>query len=135
MRLGTSIALLTCNICGAAPCINPSFCRLCRQADAKADRMRPAAKIEWPRGLLDNGVSLVRASAELNRNRPTPEATIEAVKQPCALAVFARSMRVKTKNDCNAAMPMHELASTAGLKKGLRNEIRELGTRRSVPQG
>src|SRR5262245_20377610 len=89
MRFGTSIAPLTCDICGVAPCINPSFCRLCRQADAKADRMRPASKIEWLRGLLDNGVSLVRASAELNRNRPTPEATIEAVKQ----AVRARGVR------------------------------------------
>jgi hypothetical protein len=88
MRLGTSIAPLTCDICGAAPCINPSFCRLWRQADAKADRMRPASKIEGLRGLLDNDVSLARASAELNRNRPTPEATIEAVKQ----AVRARGI-------------------------------------------
>jgi len=74
-----AIAPLTCDICCAAPCINPSFCRLCRQADAKA-RMRPAAKPEWLRGLLDKGVSLERAHTEL-RNRPTPEATIEAVKQ------------------------------------------------------
>jgi hypothetical protein len=32
-------------------------------------------------------------------------------------------------------MPMHELRSTAGLRKGIRNEIREQGIRRSVPQG
>jgi len=87
MRLYTSIAPLTCDICGAAPCINPSFCRLCHQADAKAARMPPAAKTEWLRGLLDKSVSLERAYTEL-RNRPTPEATIEAVKQ----AVRARGI-------------------------------------------
>ena len=32
-------ALSSCDICGAAPCINSSFCRLCRQDDAKAARM------------------------------------------------------------------------------------------------
>jgi len=79
MRLRTSIAPLTCDICGAAPCINPSFCRLCRQTDAKAARTLPDAKIEWRRGLLHNGVSLERAYTELS-NRPTPEATVEAVK-------------------------------------------------------
>jgi hypothetical protein len=88
MRLYTSIAPLTCDICGAAPCINPNSCRLCRQADAKAARMPPAAKTEWRlRGLLDKSVSLERAYTEL-RNRPTPEATIEAVKQ----AVRARGI-------------------------------------------
>jgi hypothetical protein len=30
---------------------------------------------------------------------------------------------------------MHALGSTAGLKKGIRHEIREQGTRRRVPQG
>jgi len=32
-RLRTSIAPLTCDICGVAPCINPSFCRLCCEVD------------------------------------------------------------------------------------------------------
>ena len=53
MRLRASLAPLTCDICGAAPCLNPGFCRLCRQGDAKAARSRPDSKTEWLRGLLD----------------------------------------------------------------------------------
>jgi hypothetical protein len=31
---------MICNTCGADPCINPGFCRTCREADAK--QRRPA---------------------------------------------------------------------------------------------
>jgi hypothetical protein len=79
MRLRTSIASLTCDICGAAPCIQPSLCRLCRQADAKAARVRPAAKTEWLRGLLDSAVSLKRANAELNHRDHAAASTVEAL--------------------------------------------------------
>jgi hypothetical protein len=78
-RLRTSIAPLTCDICGAAPCIQTSFCRLCRQLDAKAARMRPAAKAEWLRGLSDDGVSLERVYAELNQRDQAAASTVEAL--------------------------------------------------------
>jgi hypothetical protein len=56
-----AIAPLTCAICGAAPCINPSFCRLCCEVDWHPTRKRP--------------------SIERNQPTPAPPTTIEAVKQ------------------------------------------------------
>jgi hypothetical protein len=56
---------MTCPTCGAEPCINPSFCRTCRAADARA-RARPVpAEIRRARRLLDDDVSLERAHAEI----------------------------------------------------------------------
>jgi hypothetical protein len=69
---------MTCVTCGTEPCVNPSFCRTCRKADAK---YRRAPDVERLRALLDDSVSLDRAYAALNADRPTPQATIEAIKQ------------------------------------------------------
>src|SRR5262249_6274125 len=47
-----------CDTCGVVPCVNPSYCEACRQADARV-RRKPVAP----------------ASAA----RPTPQTTIEAI--------------------------------------------------------
>jgi hypothetical protein len=51
-------AMGTCSTCGAQPCVNPSFCSTCRAVDR-----RP-----------------VYLTRRVPRARPTPGATIEAVK-------------------------------------------------------
>jgi hypothetical protein len=99
-----------CAICGASPCLNPSFCRVCRRADAKyaAERQHESAAVQRARRLLDNSVSLERAWAEVNdpRNRPTPQVTIEAIvycvgeRGVAALAEPDNKERLKT---CDAA--------------------------------
>jgi hypothetical protein len=33
------VAMTFCPTCGADPCINPSFCKLCREADRKKERI------------------------------------------------------------------------------------------------
>jgi hypothetical protein len=53
---------MTCPTCGAQPCINSSFCRTCRKADA---RHRRDPNAEQHRRLLDDSVSLQRAHAEI----------------------------------------------------------------------
>jgi hypothetical protein len=67
-----------CPVCGCEPCRTASFCRLCREADAKA-----AARRHHPNRLqvMDDDVSLERAYEQMKKARPTPNATIEAVKQ------------------------------------------------------
>jgi hypothetical protein len=42
MELRASVAPLTCNVCGLAPCVNPSFCGACRLADQQ--RRRPSQR-------------------------------------------------------------------------------------------
>jgi hypothetical protein len=68
-----------CRSCGCAPCVNPTFCSLCRDADR-----RVAAEGRKPRilqcQLMSNVVSFERAWHELNDHRPTPQATLEAIK-------------------------------------------------------
>jgi hypothetical protein len=58
-----------------------SFYRLCRRADAAARKRPIDPATERLRQLLDDDVSLERAWAEINGNRPTPEATVEAIKE------------------------------------------------------
>jgi len=36
MELRASVAPLACSVCGAAPCVNPSFCAACHLADQQA---------------------------------------------------------------------------------------------------
>jgi hypothetical protein len=61
-RLPISIAPLTCDICGAVPCINPSFCRLCREVDRHPTRKRVAAlKQPETRARLHNCDAAARA--------------------------------------------------------------------------
>jgi hypothetical protein len=77
----------TCHTCGSDPCVNPSFCRLSRRADAqfaaerKAGRQRESAEILRARRLLAQDVPLGQAWFEVNdpRTRPTPQVTIDAI--------------------------------------------------------
>ena len=55
MELRASVAPLTCDICGAAPCVN-SFCAACRLADQQQPRL-----------------------AQREVHRPTPPTTVEAI--------------------------------------------------------
>jgi hypothetical protein len=50
-----------CDVCESEPCPAPSFCQLAREADAKRAQARPQVRKPQP--------------------RPTPPATIEAIKQ------------------------------------------------------
>jgi hypothetical protein len=64
-----------CNTCGSSPCINPGFCRSCREADRRNKRnAHPYQR------LMANVISLEAAWRELNSRRPTPEATLETIK-------------------------------------------------------
>jgi hypothetical protein len=77
----------TCRMCGADPCINPTFCTACRRADAKladerrAGPQRESAGVLRARRLLDDSASFNGSWHELNdpRSRPTPQVTIEAI--------------------------------------------------------
>jgi hypothetical protein len=57
MELRASVAPLTCDVCGSAPCVNPSFCAACSLADQQR------------RGLPQRGIE----------HRRTPQTTIEAI--------------------------------------------------------
>jgi type II secretory pathway component PulM len=61
--------------------MSPSFCEACREADAKAARRHNDPHLKRQRRLMDDEIGLERASAETMKARPTPNATIEAIKQ------------------------------------------------------
>jgi hypothetical protein len=72
-----------CYICGTSPCVNPSFCRICRRADAhRANERQPesAHVARLPR-LVDDNMSLERAWTEVNQRRGdgVPQSTVEAL--------------------------------------------------------
>jgi hypothetical protein len=113
--------MATCSICGAEPCINPSFCRACRNADKRkargdfphyieSDRLShiESERLERLRRLMSSSVSLDAAWAELNgaRNRPTPKATIEAVMYAVrerGLAALKEPTTAERLERCDAA--------------------------------
>jgi hypothetical protein len=69
---------MTCPTCGAEPCINPSFCRTCREADARHHRRDPNA--ERRRRLLADSISIDRAYAEINKLKGrAANSTVEAL--------------------------------------------------------
>src|SRR5262249_510516 len=78
-----------CPSCGGNPCRTPTFCRACRDADARKARGEKPHYIDaqlWGEpardfpALLDRSVSLERAWAQLTRHRnaDAPRATVEA---------------------------------------------------------
>ena len=83
MELRVSVAPLTCGLCGAAPCVNPSFCAACRLADQQQPRL-----------------------AQREFHRPTPPTTVEAIlysvraRGPSALQEAANIERL---GRCDAA--------------------------------
>jgi hypothetical protein len=72
-----------CAICGASPCLNPSFCRVCLRADGKcgAEPQHESADALRVRRLLENSIPLERAWVELNQQRRdgAPQSTVEAL--------------------------------------------------------
>src|SRR5262245_23435685 len=71
---------MTCPTCGGTPCINPDFCRLCRDAD---HRKTPSPeRLAQLRRLMSGNISLDRAQYEIDRTvrerSEAPEATLHA---------------------------------------------------------
>jgi len=67
-----------CNTCGAAPCVDPSFCESCRRADAVRKKIRPLARLLFLRRLLADDISLERAWRELQPRATATAAVREA---------------------------------------------------------
>jgi hypothetical protein len=70
-------------MCGCSPCVNPSFCAVCRRADREhvAERQRMSGELARTRRLLSPEISFEQVWDELNgaRSYPTPRSTIEAI--------------------------------------------------------
>jgi hypothetical protein len=82
-----------------------AFDRLCREADRKAATRKKNPKLERLRELMADDVSLERAWHELRDQRPTPEMTIEAVKQAvrsCGMAALSESSTRDRLQKCDA---------------------------------
>jgi hypothetical protein len=81
------------------------FDRLCREADRKAATRKKNPKLERLRELMADDVSLERAWHELRDQRPTPEMTIEAVKQAvrsCGMAALSEPSTRDRLQKCDA---------------------------------
>jgi hypothetical protein len=99
--------LPTCDICGAHPCINPSFCDQCRKADAglRAERRgRPARSIpqDWDRMSID----ALWDTLNYGRQRPTPQTTVEAIMycvRERGLAALKEPANQERLSRCDAA--------------------------------
>jgi hypothetical protein len=63
-----------CDMCGQLPCVNPSFCRVCR-VEARKPRLRrnPRIPANWQEMSLD------ALYQHFNKTRPTPQTTVEAI--------------------------------------------------------
>jgi hypothetical protein len=111
--------MTACATCGSDPCANPSFCRVCRDADRKARPEDP--RILRARRLLADDVSYERAWAELNdsRNRPTPKTTIETVIHAVrerGLAALKESTNLERRCDATAKAEINERIEKLGLE-------------------
>src|SRR5262249_17532095 len=68
--------------CGAARCVNPSFCSTCREAEqrrARGGSPRPSNRAAVHIPPHWDGLPMDALSQLLNCERPTPQATIEAI--------------------------------------------------------
>jgi hypothetical protein len=83
-----------CMTCGAEPCVNPSFCATCREADQrKARGERPRYINTWgdpPAYIPDDldSMPLDELWRLFNERRPTPQTIVEAIM----LAIRERGM-------------------------------------------
>jgi hypothetical protein len=100
---------VACAICGASPCLNPSFCRVRRRVDSKyaAERQHESADALRVRRLLDDCISLERCWAELNQQRRdrAPQATVEALVFSLrdGIAALGRSAALRRLSELSAA--------------------------------
>jgi hypothetical protein len=102
-----------CLTCGADPCINPSFCAACRDADerkARGERPRHVDASMWNRSPADtrdhDGMSVEQLWDLLNRERPTPQTTIEAIMhcvRELGLAALKQPANLERLKSCDAA--------------------------------
>jgi hypothetical protein len=106
-----------CDKCGAQPCVNPSFCAACQKADAEARTQRERDKTARLRSLMSDSVSLDRAWAELNNNRPTPLVIVEAIK----VAVRARGIAALQEPATRARLRSCDVAAAAEFDRWLSN--------------
>jgi hypothetical protein len=82
-----------------------AFDRLCREADRKAAAVKKNPKLERLRELMADDLSLERAWHEIRDRRPTPEMTIEAVKQAvrsCGVAALSEPSTRDRLQQCDA---------------------------------
>jgi hypothetical protein len=97
-----------CRTCGNDPCVNPSFCRLSRRADARLAAERRAGRLrESTAILLAQDVSFEQAWFELNDPlaHPAPRVTIEAVIESVrvrGLAALEEEKNIERLSRCNA---------------------------------
>jgi hypothetical protein len=98
--------MTACPICGAWPCINPSFCDRCRKADAKLraeKRNRPELiPQDWDHMSLD----ALWHAVNYERHRPTPQTTIEAIMycvRERGLTVLKEPANIERLIRCNQA--------------------------------
>src|SRR5262245_24524173 len=68
----------TCRTCGCAPCINPGFCRSCRDADKKA-RQEPDLETALRRKFIDKETPIDLAWRKLNLRAGLPLPSVEAL--------------------------------------------------------
>ena len=112
-----------CPTCGASPCINPSFCALCREADRKVRGERSDGEhLNLLRKLMHPSVTLGQAYREINdpKNRPTPQVTVEAViltVRERGLAALKEPANVERLERCDAAAKAEIEQRIAKLRK------------------
>jgi hypothetical protein len=89
--------------------------RACEIADAMARKVKPDPQTERRRALMDDSVSLEGAWAEINSNRSTAEASVEAVKQ----AVRDRGMEALKEPATRNQLQQCDEAAHAAIDKWL----------------
>jgi hypothetical protein len=116
---------VTCPTCGSAPCINPPFCKLCRDADRRKARSESPRYIDpslW-RGpsnhIPDNWqeMSIEALIAHFDRARlrnGAPKATIES------LMYSLRSRGVEALNETDTKRRLSELSDQQVIEVGNR---------------
>jgi hypothetical protein len=82
------IRVRCCDMCGQSPCVNPSFCRLCR-VEARKPRPRRNPLYE-----------------HFNKTRPTPQTTVEAILhcvRERGVAALKEPANIERLSRCDAA--------------------------------
>jgi len=101
-----------CPICGADPCVSPSFCAACRDADqrkARGERPRYIDPLMWngrPARIPHDWDSMALDALWLNNQRPTPQSTIEAALhcvRERGLAALQEQANIERLLRCDAA--------------------------------
>jgi hypothetical protein len=106
-----------CAKCGQLPCVNPSFCRVCRiEAPKPRSRRNPRIPVNWQE------MSLGALYQHFNKTRPTtPQTTIEAILhcvRERGLAALKEPANIERLARCDAAPQAEISRRIAKLKKG-----------------